>query len=243
MRNHPLLSFAAPWPLQALLQALLLALLLSAAALPGQVMAQKMYRCGSSYQDKPCDNGQKEKVIGKAVTATPTDKPALDLSCVQRGEEAKKVIWMREGGAQQDKLMKEASTTERRKVIADVYAQRGNAMDIRARIESDCMVEKENERKFGTALVTEDPAKRTQAAEHKASQGESPADAAKRTSADAARTKTLCEDVRKQLASVQSAQRTGGQGSAMDELTRNKREIESNLKSLGCDAAPKTTMQ
>lgn len=222
---------------------LLPALLMLGSALPSQVMAQKMYRCGSSYQDKPCENGQKEKIIGKAVTSTPTDKPPLDSSCVQRGEEAKKIIWMREGGAQQDKLMNEATTVERRRVIADVYAQRGNALDIRARIENDCMAEKENERKFGMAPAPEDPAKRTQAAERKATQGESPADAAKRASADAARTKTMCDEVRKQLASVQSAQRTGGQGSAMDELTRNKREIESNLRSMGCDAAPKNTMQ
>ncbi|MFZ6721742.1 hypothetical protein [Undibacterium sp. Ji49W] len=235
MRIHPLISLATPWLLQALL--------VSGTALPGQVMAQKMYRCGSDYQDTPCTNGQKEKVIGKAVTATATDKPPLDATCVRRGEEAKKVIWMREGGALQDKLLNEATTAERRKVIGDVYAQRGNAVDIRARIESDCMSEKENERKFGMAPVQEDPAKRTQAAERKASQGESPADAAKRASADAARTKAMCDDVRRQLASVQNAQRSGGQGSTLDELTRNKREIESNLRSMGCDAAPKTTMQ
>ncbi|MFZ6656910.1 hypothetical protein [Undibacterium sp. TJN19] len=209
-------------------------------SVPADSQAQNLYRCGSSYQDKPCDNGQKGQVIGKMQT--PSDKPALDPSCMRRGEEAKKIIWMREGGALQDKLLSEASSAERRKLIGDIYAQRGNALDIRARIESECMIEKENERK-SAIRQSEEPGRSQASVPQKPGGNDAQSEAAKRAANDAASKKAMCDEVRKQLAGVQSSQRTGAQARDMDELTRNKREIESRLKDMGCDAAPKTTMQ
>lgn len=54
--------------------------------------AQKMYRCGSVYQDRPCDAGVTEKVLrssaGEAPSAS-TSKPAADPYCIKRGADAR----------------------------------------------------------------------------------------------------------------------------------------------------------
>ncbi|MBC3936460.1 hypothetical protein [Undibacterium rugosum] len=106
--------------------------------------AQNLYRCGSSYQDKPCDPGQKSQIIGTLPGNGNNGIPRaiLDGECTRRGEEAKKIIWMREGGATQDALLAEAKTEDRRKLISDIYAQRGNSSDVRNAIEKDCLQEK-----------------------------------------------------------------------------------------------------
>ncbi|WP_428718697.1 hypothetical protein [Undibacterium curvum] len=115
------------------------AMLLSAAT--PLLMAQNLYRCGNSYQDKPCDPGQKSQIIGTLPGNGNSGNPRaiLDGECTRRGEEAKKIIWMREGGATQDALLADAKTEERRKLISDIYAQRGNSSDVRSAIEKDCM--------------------------------------------------------------------------------------------------------
>lgn len=197
--------------------------------------AQNLYRCGSTYQDKPCDNGQGQLIKKNPLPST-SDKPPLDANCIRRGEEAKKIIWMREGGAFQDRLQSEAKTNEQRKLIADVYALRGNANDIRAKIESDCMADKEVERKTGMRPV-DDEVKRHQDAERKAS-GENPKDTPKDSkqadSSEAERKKKLCEDIRRQIAAASNSQRAGGSAKDMETMASNKKEIENNLKELGC---------
>jgi hypothetical protein len=105
--------------------------------------AQTLYRCGNSYQDKPCDKGQKEQILGKLATTDNTNKPVVDASCRLRGEDAKKIIWMREAGATQERVLSEAGTEERKKLINEIYAQRGNAADVRAAVEKECMDEKQ----------------------------------------------------------------------------------------------------
>ena len=87
---------------------------------PATVSAQTMYRCGTVFQDRPCENGQQGKVIGTNRASNSTQaaaKPAVDMSCARRGEEAKKIIWSREGGASAEKLMAEASSSEQRRLI------------------------------------------------------------------------------------------------------------------------------
>lgn len=106
---------------------------------------QTMYRCGNSYQDKPCANGKAGVVIGsnQARTQNSADTAdALDPSCKRRGDEAKKIIWMREAGAQKDDLLAKSSSDEQSQLIADIYAVRGNSNDIRANIEKNCMQER-----------------------------------------------------------------------------------------------------
>src|SRR3954463_10906627 len=63
--------------------------------------AQQMYRCGSTYQDRPCDGAQPSKKLvgmsGGSSTQSSASGP-VDLKCVQRGVEAEKIKWAREAG-------------------------------------------------------------------------------------------------------------------------------------------------
>lgn len=211
--------------------ALLAAMLLAGSCFSGSSLAQNLYRCGSSYQDRPCDNGQTGQVIKKNPSPSTSDKPPLDSTCVRRGEEAKKIIWMREGGAFQDKLLAEARSEEQRKIITDVYAQRGNANDIRSRIESDCMADKEAARKSGTPTGYDSNNRMPDPAPVAAddSKGSGRVD-----SNEAARKKQLCDNMRSQIAGINASQRAGADGRQMDSMSKTKRELESSLKDQGC---------
>lgn len=204
------------------------------------VAAQTMYRCGSSYQDRPCDNAQQGKIIGTVSASRPagaTEKPLIDLSCTRRGEEAKKIIWSREGGAQQDKLMAQATSAENRKLIADVYAIRANASEVRAAIERDCMAEKARGGQAGY-MADDDTSGPARNAERNAERKPSAsADADKRMENQAARKRALCELLKSQLANNRNEQRNGGAGAAMDSLNQQRRDRENDLKAAGCDGS------
>ena len=205
-------------------------LLLAASALVQDSQAQNLYRCGSTFQDKPCDNGQKGQIIKTSPSASAADKPSIDASCLRRGEEAKRVIWMREGGALQDRVQAEAKTSEQRRVIADVYAMKGNASDIRAKIESECMAEKSNGIKSDSR---DDEVARHEAAERKAS-GDNPKNGGKADDSDAARNQKLCDTLHKQINLARSAQKTSGSGQEMESMASTIKLIESKAKELGC---------
>lgn len=195
--------------------------------------AQNLYRCGSTYQDKPCDNGQAGQLIKKNPSPSTSNKPPLDANCIRRGEEAKKIIWLKEGGAFQDKVAADAKTGEQRKLIADVYALRGNSNDIRIKIESDCMAEKENERNFGSRS-NEDEVNRHLSAERKATNGVNSKESNKPDASEAARKQEACEDVRRQISVARSNQKTGGSAQEMEAMADSRRKVETSLKEMGC---------
>lgn len=200
-----------------------------------QSQAQNLYRCGSAYQDKPCENGQ-GKIIGKMRSSSDADKPVLEPACARRGQDAQKILWMREGGALQDKLMAEAGNEERRQLIADIYAVRGNSSDIRTAIEKTCMEEKERERQFGIRPAQAESRQRDGKSIGYAG-GNSAKQESSRTNTAASRQRALCELLKKELNSVRKQQRSGGNVSDMEQLHQQKRESASTMKSLGCDEA------
>src|SRR5688572_13577797 len=79
----------------------------------GMATAQTMYRCGSNYQDRPCDAGLKGKPVGRATS--PTEAPATAASgaatpeCRQRGQDSLAVVYAWEGGATPDRQIDEIS--------------------------------------------------------------------------------------------------------------------------------------
>ena len=211
-----------------------------AAMAPAAVSAQTMYRCGTVFQDRPCDNGQQGKVIGTNRTSNPTQasaKPTLDMSCARRGEEAKKVIWSREGGASAEKLMAEASTSEQRRLIANVYAIRGNSADVRSAIENECMAEKNKERQggyldneYGGSPARNDEKKAsTTISQEKSSASIVDENAIKNKRA-------LCENLNSQIKSIREQQRAGGDSRMMDGLNRQKYDVESALRLGDCNS-------
>jgi hypothetical protein len=122
--------------------------LCAALALCGAAHAQKnLFRCGNSYQDRPCAT-EPGKVIGKsgAPAATPPATGAtpatVDLACTRRGAQAQKIMWAREAGATAETQLATAATPADRKLVADVYDRRGSSVEVRAAIEADCSAEK-----------------------------------------------------------------------------------------------------
>lgn len=103
--------------------------------------AQKMYRCGSNYQDKPCAQGQATQIIGQARNES--NSPAIDAACRRRSEAAKKMIWSRKGGASKDDLLAGAANLEEARLIEEVYAIKGDYNQIRKTIETECMAAKD----------------------------------------------------------------------------------------------------
>lgn len=212
-------------------------------SLSASVQAQTMYRCGSVFQDRPCDNGQQGKIIGVNRAPGNADKPALDPSCTRRGDEAKKIIWSREGGASAEKLMAEATTGEARKLISDVYAIRANSSEVRAAIENACMAEKTRARQDGYMPDEDAPASPRNAERKTPATSEAPK-RADGTDNTAARKRAQCDMLKSQLASNRNSQRAGGGGNTMNSLNQEKSELENVLKSVGCESAqPSMQMQ
>jgi hypothetical protein len=228
-------------------------ILVNTALLVQSSQAQTMYRCGSNYQDKPCANGQQGVVVGTAKTSsqsTTTPAPSVDPSCKRRGEDAKKIIWMREAGAQKNDLLAKSTSTEQSQLIADIYAVRGNANDIRANIEKSCMEEKDLGKRFGIAAdgdnaqILRQVQQVLQAAEKSAAQSATNKSAT--ISKDMALEKTPeqvevpvskkrlpCPNLKNQLEIVKANLRAGADTQTMQNLNQQKRELEKEV-TLAC---------
>lgn len=115
-----------------------------------------MFRCGSSYQDRPCDAGQPAKVlnssgVAREHVATPAPAssasavtaavapPRVDAECAALGNRAKQIVWAKETGRTAEAQLAAATSDEDRRLITDVYRRRGSALDVRSGVESDCM--------------------------------------------------------------------------------------------------------
>lgn len=115
--------------------------------------AENMYRCGSVYQDRPCEGKQQGKMIGSTGAAQSSHQPVADAVCAQRGADALKIVWAREGGASAAKQISDIDakrpyspgSAEQKRLVADVFNKRGSAPEIRSAIEADCMLEKERD--------------------------------------------------------------------------------------------------
>lgn len=119
-----------------------------------------MFRCGSSYQDRPCDAGQPAKVIHSsgvardqappvspsapaAMTVTPTTAAVkVDAECAALGNRAKQVVWAKESGRTAEVQLAAATSDDDRRLIADVFNRRGSSLEVRQGVESDCMASK-----------------------------------------------------------------------------------------------------
>lgn len=119
-----------------------------------------MFRCGSSYQDRPCDAGQPAKVINSsgvardqapavspstpaATTVAPTTAAVkVDAECAALGNRAKQVVWAKESGRTAEVQLAAATSDDDRRLIADVFNRRGSSLEVRQGVESDCMSSK-----------------------------------------------------------------------------------------------------
>lgn len=210
--------------------------------------AQSMYRCGSVYQDRPCDGKDPGKRIGSTGSQEPAYKPAADSECAQRGADALKIVWRREAGASAQKQMSDIDvqnsprSTDQKRLIADVYNKRGSAPEVRVAIEADCMLEKEKAAQAAAwAAAMPAPGKAQSAAGASASAG-SDADIRARDSQrreevavrEATKKKTRCDDLKAELATIRSRQRAGGDVTDMEHLNQRNRDAQTQLNQNGC---------
>ncbi|WP_345531380.1 hypothetical protein [Viridibacterium curvum] len=112
------------------------ALLLAVSASAG---AQTLYRCGNTYQDKPCQ-GEPGRVVvegssAPAVSSAPA-KP-VDEFCRKQGQTAAEFRWEKEGGRTIDQQLARDPANEA--FARYVYAKRGSAHEVRRIVERECM--------------------------------------------------------------------------------------------------------
>lgn len=222
------------------------------AVLCASVEAQTMYRCGRQYRDRPCDAGQQGRAVGSATSSQPAAKAVADAGCAQRGSDALKIVWAREGGATAERLLSDiegkdisaSKKTEESKLVQDVYRKRGSAPQIRAAIEADCVTEKEKAaqaaalaaaaaRLQGDAQPTA-PATPSAPASSVAPGAEDLKAAEERRIREEARKKTLCAGLNADLERNRSSQRAGGNIASMERMRDAGRRIEVRMREADC---------
>jgi hypothetical protein len=205
------------------------------ALVPGLASAQKLYRCGNVYQDKPCDKAESTKILSGSAGPAVLANRNVDLNCAQRGTAAQKIMWAREVGRTLDSQLQSAADANEQELIADVYRRRGNSAEVRVAVEDDCMAEKAKAAQATAMMEAAGLLKAKQSAS--ATGKETPATtapAAPLPTADATNKKVLCEALSAQLKTTQDKQRKGGGAPLMEQLNDQRREIEKSQKALSC---------
>jgi hypothetical protein len=207
--------------------------------------AQKMYRCGNTYQDRPCSGEQPGKVIGSSGTPqTASAGASADPHCARRGDKAQKIMWAKEAGRTEEMQLSAATHPEDRKLIGEVYRKRGSSVEVRAAIEADCMDERQ---RAAQAAALIDAAAKLQGQNAAASPATPPAareaDPAateqqqRETAArESAARKARCDRIAQRLESIRKSQRTGGTGATMDRLSQQKQDTEREWSAAGCQS-------
>jgi hypothetical protein len=217
-----------------------------------QAHAQKMYRCGNSYQDQPCAGVQQGKVVGNVGTPTAAaSTQAKDAQCSRRGAEALKIVWMRDNGASMERQISDLDSNsafagrreEGRQLIESVYSRRGSAPDVRAAIEAECIAEKE---RYAQAAALAAAALKLQGgapvAPTASSRGAGEPDLARLearqreeiTANEEAYKKTRCADLARQYESLRREERAGGSIGTMNRLNDRRRSLDERQRSEGC---------
>lgn len=216
---------------------------LACLALCATAQAQKMYRCGNAYQDRPCDGGQQGKVIGSAGAAQPPAGPVSDRECTQRGIDAQKIMWAKEAGHTAEMQLSASKSAREKMLISEVYSKRGSSSVVRAAIEADCVAEKEKAAQ-AAALISaaaklqgmEPPA--VSSAPGESAGAEPEAEAARQreklAASDAARKKARCDGIASQLDIIRNEQRRGGSGVLMNDLNRKRQDAYREQNEAGC---------
>ncbi|NJM43612.1 MAG: hypothetical protein HC858_05855, partial [Brachymonas sp.] len=105
--------------------------------------AQTMYRCGSTYQDTPCQaapasktfnssGGARSASTGGSPNASANSASVSDVQCVGRGAQALKITWQREAGKTLEQQLAGVSSPTQRGLIEETYGIRAPAPEVRA---------------------------------------------------------------------------------------------------------------
>jgi hypothetical protein len=220
-------------------------LLLLAGAWMAGAQAQTLYRCGKTYQDRPCAAGQAGKAMGSAASSAPVPRASgtVPPECVQMGKDSLKIVWAREGGASLERLLEEAVSEAQKRLIRDAYRRGGAASHVQAAVEADCVVARAKaEEDEAIALAAALKAKREgrfPSAEPAPAAGYGDPAAAARAGAEQAaykaeEKKRLCARLDSDMDSLVAAERRGGSAQAMDSLSAQRRALRDRVSRAGC---------
>jgi hypothetical protein len=207
-------------------------------SMQGSAHAQTMYKCGSNYQDKPCANGQTSKVIvtQRSTTTEAETKTVVDPVCTRRSEDAKKIIWMRQGGAAKEDVMAKADSLAQQRLVDEVYATRGDTPQIRASIEKRCMesrtVQRSPEAMSDAELLS--AAKALEKRLNNAEKAEASRVAPAEQEAPAPKRKLPCQNIKMQLEIVSNTIRAGADVQTLQQLNQQKRDLEKDWTAGSC---------
>lgn len=229
---------------------------LGAAALmsmAGFAHAQKMYRCGNAYQDRPCEGTQAQgKVVNNWSGSSSGGSLTQDGPCSRRGADALKVVWARDNGTQREQQIADVdrlglsapSYEERVQIIESVYAKRGSAPEIRAAVESECLAEKERQAQAAALAATAARIAGGGAAAGPAPGARGPSESdiermearrhAEMEANAAAFKQSRCADLARQYESLRNQERTGGSSATMARHAERRRELDERQRREGC---------
>ena len=208
-----------------------------------------MFRCGSSYQDRPCDAGQPAKVINRSGVSREQVPVAgsskVDAECADRGTRAKQVVWAKESGKTADVQLSSATSDEDRKLVAEVYRRRGSSLDVSKGIEADCMADKDRAGQLAALLDAaarlkgqDAPAPIPAARPTEVRRAETPVPPAPPQAVlagpDSADRLARCRALKGQLDALTAGQRAGGTITQMEQLNRQQQSAAKAWRDVGC---------
>lgn len=207
--------------------------------------AQTMYRCGSVYQDRPCDAGRQGKALGSTGTGeAAAPSVGIDAECVQRARDSNRIVWAREGGASEERLLSEAKSEGERRLVRDVYRRPGAASTVQAGVQSDCVAEKRREEQetalaVAAALKAQRegtlPAGAPRPAAISAPEGAAPElIAQQRAKQEADDKRRQCERYGDEMERLRREERAGGSAAVMDRLNERRRGLRERMSRAGC---------
>ena len=129
--------------------AVLLAVACSAAS------AQSLFKCGATFQDKPCDSDVQKKYSSLTGSFSKEQvNAAADTQCADLGSRAIPIIQARANKetaeslhAQIDaKTIGRLEKVKQKELVSAVYAKSGSPAEIRGALETDCMESKQTGR-------------------------------------------------------------------------------------------------
>lgn len=215
-------------------------------------VAANLYRCGNSYQDIPCKTEVSSKSVGKISTQNsmstnangnqPTQK--IDVDCKQRGEDAKKIMWAREGGKTADQQIEATQDGYMQTLIRDVYNRRGSSLEVKNAIEQDCMLQKEQDKLADKLMIEAQRLRGSRynspvATNHVNNQQNDSASTNVKVSNIENKTNhdsnpTQCAELKSNADRVTSLQRQGGRASYMNKLKQQQEDLERKMLDIGC---------
>ncbi len=214
-----------------------------------QNVQAELYRCGNTYQDTPCkiSNGNSNvsnpiKIKTTANSGTAQAGKTVDADCTQRGNIAKKIMWMRETGKTAEEQIANPQDGASERLIRDVYNHRGSSIQVKNAIEQECMQQKEKDalaekymkeaerlRAGGTpsAIIPNRTAKiPVEKSSIKESSEDLPRDEIDKTS--------NCGQIKRELDNLYDKRRRGGSAEYMERLKHQELDLTSQSNALGC---------